>query len=154
MSRPLPFVAAGAILLLAACGGTAAPAAPTAPPSAAATQAPPTAAPSEAPPTDVPASDPAGASACQPTTDPVTVEASIADFAFQPATVTAGVGDVIGWTNGDAPPHTATLVDDPACTTANLARGETGSLVFSAAGTYPFFCKIHPSMTGTIEITG
>lgn len=74
-------------------------------------------------------------------------------FAFVPATVRAKVGDVIAWTNGDSAPHTATLKDDPACTTANLGTGESGGLTFDAAGSYPFFCKIHPDMKGTIEIT-
>lgn len=139
MSRPSILAAASAVLMLAACGGG--------------TPAPDPADPSPTVASD-PTASPAPGSACTPTTDPPTVEVAMADIAFQPATISATVGDVIGWTNGDGAPHTATLQDDPACTTATLARGETGSLVFSAPGSYPFFCKIHPSMTGTIEITG
>jgi plastocyanin len=94
-----------------------------------------------------------GAGACAPSTEPGTVQAAMAGTAFDPSTIQAKVGDVIAWTNNDSIGHTATLDDDPACTTATLAGGETGALKFSAAGTYPFHCKIHSNMTGTIEVT-
>lgn len=155
MSRLRILAAACAVVLVAACGaGTPAPAPadPSVVPAPTATAAP-ASDPANAS-ASATASEPAGGTACAPTTDPPTIEVAMADIAFQPATISATVGDVIGWTNGDAPPHTATLTDDPACTTPTLARGETGSLVFSTPGSYPFFCKIHPSMTGTIEITG
>ena len=81
----------------------------------------------------------------------VTVE--IKDFAFTTDPVTAKVGDVIGWTNGDSAGHTATL-DDGSCDTGTINQGATGLLVFNAAGTYPYKCNIHPTqMTGTITIT-
>jgi plastocyanin len=81
----------------------------------------------------------------------VTVE--IKDFAYSPDPVTAKVGEAIGWTNGDSAPHTATL-DDDSCGTDNINQGATGVLVFSAAGTYPYHCAVHPrQMKGTITIT-
>jgi len=46
-----------------------------------------------------------------------------------------------------------TLKDDPACTTELLAPGATGSLTFSAPGTYALICKIHATMSATIEVT-
>lgn len=108
-----------------------------------------TAAPSDGAPSEAPSV--AAGGACAPSTAAATVPVKIAGFAF-PATITAKVGDVVGFTNEDGAPHTATL-DDGSCTTENLAQGATGSLVFSAPGSYPFFCKIHPDMTGTIEVT-
>ena len=95
-----------------------------------------------------------GEGACTPSTAAGTVEASMAQRAFVPTTIQAKVGDVIVWTNSDTLPHTATHKDDAACTTETLSPGATGGLTFSAAGTYAFFCKIHPDMTGTIEVTG
>jgi plastocyanin len=95
-----------------------------------------------------------GGAACAPSTAAGTVQASMAQRAFTPATIQAKVGDVIAWTNNDTLPHTATLKDDPACSTETLQPGATGALTFSAAGTYAFFCKIHSDMTGTIEVTG
>jgi len=94
-----------------------------------------------------------GAAVCATSTDPGTVQASMAASAFTPSTIQAKVGDVIAWTNNDSIGHTATVDDDPACTTETLAGGETGALTFSAAGTYAFHCKIHSFMTGTIEVS-
>mgnify|MGYP000477542358 CR=1 FL=1 len=134
--RRLAALVVFASLALAACGGGAA-----------------TTAPSAAAPSDAPSIAPSAAGgACAPSTAVATVPVTIAGFAF-PATITARVGDVVGFTNDDGAPHTATL-DDGSCTTENLAKGATGSLVFSVAGSYPFHCKIHPNMTGTIEVAG
>ena len=90
---------------------------------------------------------------CAPSTEAGTVDAAMSGNAFSPATITAKVGDVIAWTNNDGVPHTATYNDDPTCTTERSARWSPGGLTFSAAGTYAFFCKVHTSMTGTIEVT-
>ena len=91
--------------------------------------------------------------ACAPSTEPGTVQAAMAGTSFTPSTIQAKVGDVVEWTNNDSIGHTATLDDDPGCTTATLGAGEKGALKFSAAGSYPFHCKIHSNMTGTIEVT-
>jgi plastocyanin len=95
-----------------------------------------------------------GGTACATTEAGATaaVSVEIVDFAFSPDPVTAQVGDVIGWTNGDKAQHTASLTDG-SCGTENLSQGATGLLVFNAAGTYPYKCNIHAQMTGTIEVT-
>jgi plastocyanin len=98
------------------------------------------------------ASPAAAAGACSATTEAATVNAAMDGRAFVPASITAKVGDVIAFTNKDGVPHTATL-DDGSCTTDRLGKDKTGALTFSAAGTYPFHCQVHPDMTGTFEIT-
>ena len=78
---------------------------------------------------------------------------TIKNFAFSPEPVTAKVGDVIGWTNSDSIGHTATL-DDGTCTTDIINNGQTQSLTFSAPGTYPYHCSVHPTqMKGTITVS-
>ncbi|MFL5684494.1 MAG: plastocyanin/azurin family copper-binding protein [Chloroflexota bacterium] len=79
--------------------------------------------------------------------------ATIKGFAFSPQPITAKVGDVVTWTNNDTTGHTATLKSDESCTTPTIAGGSTGSLKFTAAGTYDYFCKIHPNMTGQITVS-
>ena len=134
MSRRLfSTLAIAATLAVAACSGGASSAAPT-----------------QAPAASEPA---AGGAVCAPSTGAGTVAAEMSGIAFVPTTISAKVGDAIVWTNNDTVPHTATYTDDPACTTPNLDPGATGGLTFSAAGTYPFFCKVHATMTGTIEVT-
>jgi plastocyanin len=95
--------------------------------------------------------DPPAAAACSTATGPATTEVSIAGFAFDPGTARARVGDAIAWTNSDGAPHTVTL-DDGECTTPSIGRGETAFLGFSVPGTYRYHCRIHPDMTGRIEI--
>ncbi len=144
--RLLSVLGMTALLTVAACSGGGA---STAPSAGTTSQAPasvaPPAAPSAAP------SVVAGG-ACAPSTATATVAVAIKDFAF-PSTIDAKVGDVIGFTNEDSAPHTATL-DDDSCTTDNIAQGASVGLTFSAPGDYPFHCKIHPKMTGTVKVTG
>ena len=134
----LPSLALLAVVALAACGGGATPS-----PSQAAASQPPAAPPS--------ASGPA--TACAETTDPASVDVEIAGSAFDPQTVQAAVGDVVGWTNSDGVPHSA-VVASAGCETATLRQGDTGALTFSVAGTYGYVCGIHPNMTGTVEVSG
>jgi plastocyanin len=148
MSRTILALCSVLLLVLSACGGATASAPATAAPA------------SEAPASEAPASAPtasetaaAGEAACAPSSETGSVSATMANFAFSPASITASVGDVITWTNNDSAPHTATVTSDPTCTTDSLASGATGSLVFNTAGSYEFFCKIHPTMKGTIEVS-
>jgi plastocyanin len=151
MIRRLGLLLVGAIttLALAACGGTATPS----PASSAATA--PSVAASTAPSVAASAGGSAAAAACTtaPAGGTAKVTVTIKDFSFSPEPVQAKVGDVIAWTNSGNVSHTATL-DDNSCSTDTLASGATGSLVFSAPGTYAYHCKIHPTqMKGTIQVT-
>jgi plastocyanin len=96
----------------------------------------------------------AGGDACAKSAAAGTVQAGVADFAFAPATVTAKVGDVITWTNAGPASHTVTVDSAPSCDTGSIASGSTGSLTFTAAGSYAFHCTIHPQMKGTVTVTG
>ena len=82
------------------------------------------------------------------------VTLTAANFAFQPESLTAAVGDSIEFTNEDDAKHNITAedvgldedVDAGSSTTIDLADVEPGS--------YDFICEYHPdSMTGTLEIT-
>lgn len=141
--RRLPILAStAALFLLGACAGggaTSAPAASEAAPSAAASE----------PAATEPA---AGGDACTPSTAAGEISVSIANFAFNPADISATVGQTVTFTNNDSAPHTATL-DDDSCTTENLNEGDSGGLTLSAAGTYPFHCAVHPNMKGTITVS-
>lgn len=140
--RRLWILAATTLLVLAACSGGGATAAPTSAPSAAPSVE------ASAP----AASEPAAGGACTPSTEAGDVEVSIEGFQFSPASIEASTGQTINFTNADSAPHSATL-DDGSCTTPNLGGGESGGLTFSAAGTYPFHCRVHPDMKGTITIS-
>jgi plastocyanin len=131
-----------AALALAACGGGASPAPASQPPASQ---------PASQPAASEPAESGAAGGACESSTDTAAVTSSIADFTFEQP-LTAGVGEVVGWTNDDTAPHTVTM-DDGACDTGQIAAGASAGLVFNAAGTYAFHCEVHPNMTGSIEVT-
>ena len=139
--RLLVTLSAAAILILSACSSGGATSAPT----AAASAAPPAGATAEA-------SAPAAGAACAESAAAGEVSVAVKDFAFSPADITAKVGQTITFTNGDSAPHTASL-DDGSCTTPNIAPGASDGLTFTAAGTYPFHCNVHPNMKGTITVS-
>jgi plastocyanin len=75
----------------------------------------------------------------------------IVEFTYGPDPVTVQVGGKVIWQNEDTAPHTATA-EDGSFDTGTLARGKIKSEVFKRAGTYPYFCEIHPTMHGTVEV--
>ena len=77
---------------------------------------------------------------------------SIKDFAFNPQTIQAKVGDSITWTNQDSTAHTVTL-DDKSVDSGSLAPGSTFNHAFTQAGTFTYHCEIHKQMTGTITVS-
>jgi plastocyanin len=76
---------------------------------------------------------------------------SIVDFAYDPAAVEIPVGATVTWTNDGAARHTVTS-SDGAFDSDELAPGASFSQNFTAAGTYPYFCQIHPQMIGTVTV--
>jgi plastocyanin len=75
----------------------------------------------------------------------------IVEYAYGPDPVTVQVGGKVTWLNEDTAPHTATA-DDGSFDTGTIERGKIKSETFKQAGTYPYFCEIHPTMHGTVEV--
>jgi plastocyanin len=132
--------AIGISLVLAACGG------------GGATRAPTTAA-GTTPPAATTGATAAGEAPCTDSTDATDVSAAAEGNAWVPPAITAKVGEVITWANADSVPHAVGLDDGSCKMSANIAGGQSKSLVFSKAGSFPFHCTVHPSMKGTITIT-
>ena len=84
---------------------------------------------------------------------PETMEVKIDNFSFGPATLAVPVGTTVTWTNRDDIPHTVVSTDDPKTFKSKvLDTDEKFSFTFSKAGDYPYFCSIHPKMTGKIVV--
>ncbi len=78
---------------------------------------------------------------------------SIINLAFSPASVSVSVGDTVTWTNNDAGiPHTATSDAPGVFDSGTLNTGGTYAKTFTEAGTFPYHCNIHPTMTGTVVV--
>jgi len=78
---------------------------------------------------------------------------SIVDFAFQPATVTVPVGGTVTWTNRGNAPHTSTSRTG-VWDSGRLTSGQSFSFTFRQAGSFAYFCMIHPQMTATVVVQG
>ncbi len=57
------------------------------------------------------------------------------------------------WTNEDGAAHRIKS-DDDSFNSEDLGQGDTFEHTFDAAGTFDYVCGIHPSMTGSITVTG
>ena len=77
----------------------------------------------------------------------------IDNFAFQPATLTVKAGTKVTWVNRDDVPHTATSTARPKrFDSRTLDTDDQFSHVFTAPGTYEYFCAVHPNMTGRVIV--
>jgi plastocyanin len=62
------------------------------------------------------------------------------------------VGTTVRWTNQDNVAHTTTA--DDGSWDGSVSSGGTFEFTFSSPGTFPYFCKIHPTMTATVTVEG
>ncbi|HKX73814.1 MAG TPA: cupredoxin domain-containing protein [Acidimicrobiia bacterium] len=93
-----------------------------------------------------------GLVACAPEETPVGATITIAGLSFgEPVTIEAGATLVIR--NDDTLPHTWTATDG-SFDSGNLDPGAQFTRVFTEPGEYPFVCELHPTMTGTVTVTG
>ncbi|MDR3686703.1 MAG: cupredoxin domain-containing protein [Coriobacteriia bacterium] len=74
---------------------------------------------------------------------------TIENHGFSPAVGSVKVGDTVTWTNKDSTQHTVTIGD---VDSGAIGVGKTYSYKFETAGTYPYYCRYHPSMVATIVV--
>ena len=80
-----------------------------------------------------------------------TDQIEIADFKYDPETVTVDAGTEVTWTNSDDAAHTATA-DDSSFDTGDLDQGDSKSVTFDEPGTFTYYCRFHPFMKATVEV--
>ena len=89
-------------------------------------------------------------------TNPGANEIFMENTAFTPANKTISVGTTLTWRNRDGFAHTVTsgTPGSPSGVfdSGNLGSGGSFSFTFNSAGTFNYFCSLHPSMTGTITV--
>ncbi len=78
-------------------------------------------------------------------------EVTIDNFSFGPQTVTVPVGATVIWINHDDIPHTVVSTDGLFKSKVR-DTDETFSYTFTKAGAYPYFCSVHPKMTGKVVV--
>ncbi|MFE3035865.1 cupredoxin family copper-binding protein [Streptomyces canus] len=63
------------------------------------------------------------------------------------------VGQTVRWTNHDSAPHTVTTTKAPvAFDSGTLQKGESWSYTFTKAGTYEYYCAVHPDMVSSVKV--
>jgi plastocyanin len=78
-------------------------------------------------------------------------EVKIDNFSFGPMAITVSVGTTVTWINRDDIPHTV-VSTDKVFKSKVLDTDEKFSFTFTKPGEYPYFCSIHPKMTGKVVV--
>ncbi|HEY2066450.1 MAG TPA: metallophosphoesterase [Gemmatimonadaceae bacterium] len=76
----------------------------------------------------------------------------IDNFAFTPRELTVRAGQSVTWTNNDDVPHRIQSSNRAFAPSAVLDTKGVYALTLPAAGEYPYFCSLHPTMTGKILV--
>jgi plastocyanin len=72
---------------------------------------------------------------------------------FIPAVLTVAPGTEVIWVNKDGVQHTTTSSSSPSLfDSGNLSRDQTFSYTFDSTGAYPYFCRLHAGMAGTVTV--
>jgi plastocyanin len=75
----------------------------------------------------------------------------IKDFAYHENKVTVHAGDTVLFVNDDDEAHTVTAADK-SYDSGGLDTGERFTRTFAKAGTYSYFCALHPYMKAVVVV--
>jgi amicyanin len=77
---------------------------------------------------------------------------TIDNFTFAPPELTVAVGTTVKWVNHDDIPHNVVNKDKAFRSKAALDTDEDYSFTFASAGTFDYFCGLHPHMVGKVIV--
>jgi len=78
-------------------------------------------------------------------------EVFIQGMAFNPGTITVTANTTVTWTNKDGVAHTVTS-NSGLFDSGTISVNGTYSHLFIIAGTYPYHCALHLTMTATVNV--
>lgn len=78
-------------------------------------------------------------------------QVKIDNFSFLPQEMTVAAGTKVTWVNRDDIPHTVVSTNATFKSKA-LDTDDQYSFTFEKAGTYEYFCSIHPKMTARVVV--
>ena len=79
------------------------------------------------------------------------VVVTIDNFTFTPKELTVAAGTTVKWINHDDIPHTV-VEKKTSFRSKALDTDDAYSFTFASAGTFEYFCGLHPQMTGKIIV--
>jgi plastocyanin len=80
-----------------------------------------------------------------------TIHIEMQALGYNPAAVSAHIGDTVEWTNADFLAHTATARSKE--WDVMLLPKKTGRIVLKRSGDIEYYCRFHPNMVGRITVT-
>ena len=83
---------------------------------------------------------------------PVSGQIGIDNFAFTPKELKVPVGKSVTWVNRDDTAHRIASANNKFAPSPVLDTRASYVATFAQAGEYPYFCSIHPTMTGKIIV--
>jgi plastocyanin len=83
---------------------------------------------------------------------PVESRITIDNFTFKPDVITVPVGTKIVWENDDDIPHSIVETEGKFHSPALDTEDKYG-FAFTTAGTFEYFCGLHPHMKGKVVVT-
>ena len=86
--------------------------------------------------------------------DADTDDVRIVDFAFDPGTVRAKVGQKVKWEHQDTGVTHTVVALDGGFRSGELEEGDEFSHLFQRAGAFAYRCGIHPDMRGAVRVSG
>ena len=78
-------------------------------------------------------------------------EVRVDNFSFGPETLTVPANSTVTWVNKDDLPHVIAS-NDGLFKSKALDTDDKFSFTFNKAGTYSYYCSIHPKMVGKIVV--
>jgi len=79
-------------------------------------------------------------------------QVKIDNFSFGPATLTVPAGATVTWINQDDMPHNVVSSEGKTLKSPILDTDQKFSYTFTMAGIYPYYCGLHPKMTGKVIV--
>jgi plastocyanin len=79
------------------------------------------------------------------------LQVKIDNFSFTPREISVSAGTTVTWTNQDDVPHNVVSTDRKFSSPV-LDTDQKFSFTFTEPGSHEYFCKLHPMMTGNIQV--
>jgi plastocyanin len=76
---------------------------------------------------------------------------TVDNFVFTPPELTIAVGTTVKWVNHDDIPHSV-VDNNKAFRSKALDTDDSYSFTFASAGTFSYFCGLHPHMVGKVIV--
>jgi plastocyanin len=91
-----------------------------------------------------------GSDSSGPSNPPPDGDVMVENNFYSPATLSVTTGTTVTWAwNSNGISHSVTFSDDD----SDIKSSGTFQKTFASAGSFPYHCRVHASMTGTITVT-